>query len=318
MLQDQYQEVLGKVGMQPRGGCLTKIPCIDPAGGEHKGSAAWACPGIGLFILDHADRQAVDLDAIVARDLLVCAVVLNDASTGFAVGKRRLDVEGSDMIMIFVPRGERFRFSTTVKQGLKAVTIVVDLESMRTSGFSIATLPKSLFEIIERREIVIEALAPGHFGTVAADVIARRGMFPSLARPYYNGKALELFSTLLSQISRRDAIREDRAIDPKLLARLCVVKQFIEQAQHRTLDVDGLGRIARMNRTKLRAAFKQAFGMTLSDYRTALMLRRADRALKEAGCTVQEAAHRAGYASASSFIVAYKRHYGVRPGDVRC
>ncbi len=216
MSQDQYKEVLGKIGMKPRGGSLTKIPCCDPVGSEHKGSAAWACPGMGLFILDHADKQAVDLDAIVARDLLVCAVALNDASTGFAVGKRRLDVEGSDMIMIFVPRGERFHFATTVERGLKGVTIVVDLKSMRTLGLPIARLPKSLFEIIQRREIVIEALAPGHFGTVAADIIARRGLFPSLARPYYNGKALELFSTLLNQISQRDAMRaEGGAIDPR-------------------------------------------------------------------------------------------------------
>jgi len=71
-----------------------------------------------------------------------------------------------------------------------------------------------------------------------------------------------------------------------------------------------------MNRTKLRSAFKQAYGTTLSGYRSALMLQRADRALRQAGASVKEAARRAGYATTSSFIVAYKRQYGVCPGGV--
>jgi choline dehydrogenase-like flavoprotein len=41
-----------------------------------------------------------------------------------------------------------------------------------------------------------------------------------------------------------------------------------------------------------------------------------DKALRELGSTVEQAAYRAGYASASSFIVAYKRQFGVCPGDV--
>jgi AraC-like DNA-binding protein len=71
-----------------------------------------------------------------------------------------------------------------------------------------------------------------------------------------------------------------------------------------------------MNRTKLRSAFKQVYGTTLSGYRSTLMQRRADRALKEARLSVKQAARHAGYATTSNFIVAYKRQYGVRPGVV--
>ncbi len=98
--------------------------------------------------------------------------------------------------------------------------------------------------------------------------------------------------------------------------RLAAVKTVIDQAPHRTLDIDALARVAAMNRTRLRSCFKQAYGTTLSDYRTALLLEQADSALREKGSTVEQAAYRAGYASASSFIVAYKRQYGVCPGEV--
>jgi AraC-like DNA-binding protein len=70
------------------------------------------------------------------------------------------------------------------------------------------------------------------------------------------------------------------------------------------LDVDDLARVAAMNRTKLRFAFRQVYGTTLSGYRSALMLQRADRALREAGASVKQEARHAGYATTSSFIVA--------------
>jgi AraC-like DNA-binding protein len=102
--------------------------------------------------------------------------------------------------------------------------------------------------------------------------------------------------------------------DPQTLGRLRQVKRIIDRAPHRVLDVDALARVAAMNRTKLRALFKQAFGTTLTSYRKAVLLQQADRALRERGSTVGRIAFRAGYANASSFIVAYKRYYGISPG----
>jgi AraC-like DNA-binding protein len=142
-------------------------------------------------------------------------------------------------------------------------------------------------------------------------------MFPSFASLYYEGKTFELVCALLSEISRRDSLRAgEDAVDPDILDRLALVKQTIDQAPQRILDIDDLARVAAMNRTKLRSAFRRIYGTTVSAYRTALMLHRADCALKERGASVKQAARRAGYATTSSFIVAYKRLYGVRPGVV--
>jgi AraC-like DNA-binding protein len=188
---------------------------------------------------------------------------------------------------------------------------------MRACDLTVPTLPRSLLEIINSGETVMDKLIPGRFGMIAADVIARRGMFPAVAPLYYEGKTLELISTLLDQLSRRDAMRAGGgATDRRTFERLEDVKTIIDQAPHRGLDIDALARVAAMNRTKLRSSFKLAYGTTLSDYRTGLLLQKADRVLKAPGSTVEQAAHRAGYASASSFIVAYKRQYGVSPGEV--
>ena len=321
MPQVGFEEASRRVGMQVLGGNLNRIPLPGQIHGQSVGSVAWGGRGMSIFVVDWTDPEIVELEALASRDVIVCAVVLNDddAQTDFAIGDRRFGAEGVDMTMVFVPQGERFHFATRVSRGLKAVTIVVDFISMmKAYGLPATALPKTLLRTIRGGQIVMDKLVPGQFGSIARDVAARRGMFPSLAPLYFESKTLELISALLSQLSQQDALRVgDGVSDPRILGRLSLVKQIIDRAPHRTLDIDALARVAAMNRTKLRSAFKQAYGTTLSDYRTALLLELADRALRETGASVKQAAHRAGYATASSFIVAYKRLYGVCPGGVR-
>jgi AraC-like DNA-binding protein len=320
MSQVGFEEALSRVGMEVRGGNLSEVPWSNVADGEPVGNVAWAGRDMGIFVVDWAGSKIVELETLAGRDVIVCSAVLEQdgASTDFAVGDNRFDARGADMTMVFVPQHERFQFATSVSQRLKAVTVVVDVMSMmKARGLPAATLPKSLLHAIRGRQIAIEMLDPGHFGAVARDVAAQRAMFPSLAALYYEGKTFELVSALLSELSRRDALRAGKgAVDPCILDRLGLVKQIIDRTPHRILDVDALARVAAMNRTKLRSAFKQVYGTTLSGYRTALMLQRADRVLKQAGASVKQAARHAGYATTSSFIVAYKRQYGVRPGVV--
>jgi AraC-like DNA-binding protein len=315
-----YEEIVFRAGMQVCGGNLSQLSHADPVSDEAAGIAAWAGSGMGLFVVDSPNPKIVDLEALALRDVIVCAVVLddNDAATDFAIGGRRFDSEGSDMTMVFVPCGQRFRFATQTRRGLRAVTVVIDpISVLKTYDLTANTLPKSLLKAIDTGEVMMDKLIPGRFGMIATDIIARRGLFSPAAPLYYEGKTLELISTLLSQLSRRDAMRApDGVLDPTTRERLEEVKQIIDRTPHRVLDIDGLARAAAMNRTKLRLSFRQAYGTTISDYRTTLLLQKADRALRELGSTVEQAAYRAGYASASSFIVAYKRQYGLCPGDV--
>src|SRR5262249_12562926 len=151
----------------------------------------WAGRDMGIFVVDWADSKSVELETLAARDVIVCSAVLNqdEARTDFTVGDNRFDARGADMTMVFVPQHERFRFATNASQGLKAVTVVVDVMSvMKARGLAAATLPKSLLHPIRGRQIAIEMLDPGQFGAVARDVAARRAIFPSLAALYYEGK----------------------------------------------------------------------------------------------------------------------------------
>lgn len=315
-----FRKALNRTGMQVCGGNLPDAPWSAVAEGQSVTNVAWAGRDMGLFVIAYAGSNVVELETFARKDLVVCSVVLDqdEARTDFAVGDSHFDATGADVTMVFVPQHRHFKFTTSVSRGLKAVTVVVDVMAlMKAHGLPAGSLPQSLLRMIQDRQIAMETFEPGHFGAIARDVAAGRAMFPSLATLYYEGKTFELVSALLSDISRRDALRFGNAtFDPGVLDRLDLVKQIIDREPQRILDVDDLARAAAMNRTKLRSAFKQVYGTTLSGYRTAAMLQRADCALRRAGASVQQAARRAGYATTSSFIVAYKRQYGICPGGV--
>jgi hypothetical protein len=231
--QVDFTEVLSRAGVQVRGGNLTHVQWSTAAEGESVGNIAWVGRDMGIFIVDWADAKTVELEILARKDVIVCSAVLNqgEAQTDFFVGGRSFDAKGADVTMVFVPQHERFRFATSVSTGLKAVTVVVDLASMmKAHGLPAATLPESLLRAIRGREIIMETLAQGYFYAIARDVAARRALFPSLATLYYEGKTIELVSALLSEVSRRDALRAgEGAFDRCILDRLDLVKQIIDR-----------------------------------------------------------------------------------------
>ncbi len=185
MSQAFYEETVFRAGMQVCGGNLSLLPHADPATNEAAGTVAWAGRSMGLFVLNTPSPEIVELEAVAVRDVIACSVVLDDnsAATDFAIGDRRFGAGGSEMMMIFVPRGEHFRFATQTRRGLKAVTLMVDpISIMKTCGLNATALPDSLRKIINAGETVMDKLIPGHFGMIATDIAARRGLFPPWRR----------------------------------------------------------------------------------------------------------------------------------------
>ncbi len=114
----------------------------------------------------------------------------------------------------------------------------------------------------------METLAPAILarsqGTLPPDGPCFRRSLRSIMR----ARHLNWFRPVERTLPTRDASRSGNGgFDPGILDRLGLVKQIIDRAPHRILDVDALARAAAMNRTKLRSTFKQVYGTTLSGYR---------------------------------------------------
>jgi len=320
MSEVSFECALGDSGLLGRGGTLADAEW-SRAGKRLAENVFWVGTGISVFVVNRTTSSEIGLEAVASRDVIVSSVVVDpsEVRTNFDVRDRQVGADGSDLTMVFIPRHECFKFSAQAPTGLRAVTLVIDLAAlMTTRGVCADALPLSLRSATGARELAIDKLVPGQFGRVALEIAADRGNFAGIPELFYEAKTLELTSALIDEIARRDALSADGPrIGLQVFERLQDVKEIIDKAPHRLLDIDALARVAGMNRTKLRLVFRQVYGTTLSAYRSALLLKRADLALRDAGASVTQAARQAGYATASGFIAAYRRQYGSSPGKVR-
>ncbi len=71
------------------------------------------------------------------------------------------------------------------------------------------------------------------------------------------------------------------------------------------------------NQNKLKAVFKEAFGVTMADYCLERRMREAQQLLLEATLTIAQVAERVGYEHQSSFAAAFSGHVGMSPRQYR-
>ncbi len=72
-----------------------------------------------------------------------------------------------------------------------------------------------------------------------------------------------------------------------------------------------------MNETALKGAFKAVFGETIFDFSVRCRMQRALALLREQRMSIARVADAVGYRHQTSFATAFRRHFGLRPKDVR-
>jgi AraC-like DNA-binding protein len=101
-----------------------------------------------------------------------------------------------------------------------------------------------------------------------------------------------------------------------LAGRLERARQMIEDS-HGEPTLDELARASALSKFHLLRLFKAAFGCTPSAYVGRKRMHRARRLLRATPMTVAAIGEALGYESASAFIRAFRRHFGVTPSAIR-
>ncbi len=106
-------------------------------------------------------------------------------------------------------------------------------------------------------------------------------------------------------------------IKPEIRDRLLEIKKNIEQDFVHHFTIRQLAKKAGMNTTSFKAAFKTAFGMGPFEFLVETRMQHAVSLLQKRDLSIQRVADASGYKSFGSFIKAFKRRFGVTPGQIK-
>ncbi|MEK5435635.1 MULTISPECIES: helix-turn-helix transcriptional regulator [Paenibacillus] len=133
---------------------------------------------------------------------------------------------------------------------------------------------------------------------------------------YLEGKMLELMAVYLNEsLFEADRISHTVKLSRDDMKSLRLAKEILQRDYLHPPTLAGLSRIICLNEFKLKKGFKEMFGYTVHAYVIEQRMQRAQQLLEHGNMTVSEAASRVGYVNVSHFSAAFRKKFGVRPGE---
>ncbi|MEG0796769.1 MAG: AraC family transcriptional regulator [Odoribacter sp.] len=108
-----------------------------------------------------------------------------------------------------------------------------------------------------------------------------------------------------------------KQIDNQLLLKLQQAKDFILSDLSSPKDIEELTRFCGMSATKLRASFKEVYGMSIYHLFQEYRMEKARELLQEGGKSVSEVAYELGYTHLGHFTQAFKQKYHYLPKNLK-
>lgn len=137
------------------------------------------------------------------------------------------------------------------------------------------------------------------------------------AQMYYEGKVLEIISLVMQWGTNELKFQSTLQFPNKDLESLNMVCAHIERNYAEQISLDMLTRIACMSSSKLTCYFKQAYGVTITEYVQMIRVKKAKEMLLNSKWGIGEIAHAVGYKMHASFSEVFKRMTGFTPNEFR-
>lgn len=122
-------------------------------------------------------------------------------------------------------------------------------------------------------------------------------------------QALQMYAASLEQLTvqRRNKNRLN----------LAEIRRIVDERWAENIKLDTLAKTFYVSKEYLSKAFKQEYGVNLTDYMTRLKMEHARRLLMEEGVSIKAVAELCGYEELGYFYRVFKKHYGQSPGEMR-
>ena len=145
---------------------------------------------------------------------------------------------------------------------------------------------------------------------------SRYSVLSTVRAAYLEALAMEMVCQIVTDLAAGGSAQScGRSLLSRDRRRVYEARDYLSQHYASPPTIPQLARMVGMNQTKLKAAFKQLFNVTIYEYVLQRRMEVAAQMLVEAELSVAEIAYRVGYDYPANFSCAFKRYYGRLPRE---
>lgn len=146
---------------------------------------------------------------------------------------------------------------------------------------------------------------------------SRQRLSPALRDRYLQTLSMELLLQVLGCLESRRLVAGEPEPGSRDAQRIHEARDYLAQHYTNPPSIAELARRFGLNRTKLKATFRQVLGFTVYEYILRLRMERAAAMLVTGDYDVAQVAYEVGYEYPANFTAAFKRHFGQLPRHYR-
>ena len=225
----------------------------------------------------------------------------------------------------------RYTYGTSVAHAVRGTAASFDFpENSRLKTLNFTFLPDVLDDLVDQntsnafRAILKQTGSPNAQTQIRtpvalhrlADTVFHDRLNGSLRKLQVDGMSRILIAQFLSDLTGTEPHDGPEIhLDRKFKSRLHDIKDRILADPVNLPSLDELASSTGINRKQLNAGFKALFGTTVFGYSRDLRLNIARDQILNCDFNIKEIAYQAGYSHVTNFVTAYRRHFGVTPGQ---
>ncbi len=251
---------------------------------------------------------------VTLRPAISFSLVL-DGRLDATIGNRPLDHHGDNThtegVLMAIAEPDRLIRRAAPSRHVRKVSVSLEPEWLETSGVD----GLGALDQFSHEHLATARWRPSaRLRTLAEQVLAPPENTGLLRALHLEGRAIDLTIEAISVLTGTQPMTGP---DPAASRKLRRVEEYLEANLASPLTLEAIARETGFSVTALQRAFRATHGQTVFDYVRGRRLDQARDALARGGASLDQAAFIAGYGSASNFATAFKRRYGMTPGEAR-
>lgn len=275
-------------------------------------------PGVALYRVAGSSEHPWKLTALGSSPPgnVVLGTLLGGAGTIDADGNEDRSWRGGGSPYVLSLASREITYRIEAKENWRAVTLLLEPDALEDLA-SEEQLPPLTRAILDDGYLpILEILkADRTIGRLAHELFNSpyRGRMGKLWR---ESKALELLASHLDRLAESSPVRQD--LNARDVLRIREVHEMLLSDLRSPPDLQALAVAARMSPRRLNQGFRQVYGMTVFEALLEARMQAAHHMVRECPeVPLKNVAWQIGYNQLSNFINAYRRRFGISPGQDR-